>query len=152
MKFEDRFCTLEQSQKLKEMGVKGKSYFVWTRATNASPHAKGFILKTREQVKIEITTDQFGDKFSGWLPGIPAFSCAELGILLPSYCLTPGEIKIQLITIKSSDNFECGYMDLTNWHMSNKKRKYATHEAHAKADLLIHLLKEKLIKPEDLKL
>lgn len=141
-KLENQVCTLEQAKILKdEFGLELETYFAWTLPKELSP-----IIVKRETTLIVHPTPNL----------IPAPSCAELGVLLPDVYELDSEwedesLAFRLRSSKMKQDFNVYYFNpypraITHSNATNR------HEAHAKADLLIHLLKEKIINPGDLKL
>ena len=145
MPLENQVCTLEQARKFDELGLKLESYFVWWRQVVA-PNVKD------EQWKI-VTRQRWKTKF--WTETIlPAFSSAEVGMLLPGYIpvedSSPAYLTIQKIYGGSGrDSFSFEYIQADGGDCM-AIGKTMEHEAHAKPDLLLHLFKEKIINPADL--
>jgi len=138
MKLENQVCTLEQARKFDELGLKLDSYFVWTEQYgNSEAEYAIWIRKPLESI-LKTRTDY--KKYS-------AYSCAELGVLLPATIITDkfdGEQEWWLnIDTEEGRRFYTGY---------DEEIVDSKHEAHAKADLFIYLLKEKIINPETLTL
>lgn len=124
MEIEDQLTSLELSKRLKELGVKQDSYFVWREYP--------FVISDHPKLMVE----------TEWILGIPgylnpeflnqysAFSVAELGEILPETC--------EYFSIhKRHGLFILNYGIKEIW---NKK------EADARAELRIYLLENGLIK------
>ncbi len=141
MKLEHQVCTLEEAKKFDELGLKLESYFVWVQQV-AAPTVKD------EKWKI-VTRQRWKTKF--WTETIyPAFSCAEVGGLLPEY--------IYYGTIRKDGTYShISYLEIDR-QINKYKFLYMNvimgfiqdHEAHAKSDLLIRLFKEGHINPAEL--
>lgn len=139
MKLKNQICTLKQAKELKELGLNLASYFHWIATTGMTPYIYHLNGTTWIQ---QIEND----------PSYPAYSCAELGVLLP-YQIIHDSVAYIFTLWKVHQQFSCAYENCKE----NKIHLFdeiidGEHEAHAKADLLIHLLKEKIIKSEDLNL
>ncbi len=111
MKLRYQVNTLKQGNKLAKLGVKAESYFVWAHFPYDDDKRKWNLFEREESV---------ADIKRGLIDCFyPAYSCAELGVLLGEYnCQSLGDIL----------------------------------EAKLRADKLIYLLEQELIKPEELKL
>lgn len=160
MKLENQVCTLEQAKELKELGLELESYFVWHKSyePRSLEESEGdIVLSTKEAAGFDLDKGLI-DYY------IPAYSCAELGVLLPdAYYRVEGKyslIKPQALNYpiyifqqsKILPNLYRAYYEMADTDIEENIYFDSNHEAHAKADLLIHLLKEKIIKSEDLSL
>ena len=139
MKLEHQVCLLAQGQKFDELGVKAESYFVWSKIP---PNPYG----DNEPALLM----DFNFKYANE-PFYFAYSCAELGVLLPN------EIIIRNTEYIKATDYGYGKWNAfyINHGISDINIKYQEahyYEAHAKAELLIHLLEKQIIKPEKLKL
>ncbi len=122
MKLENQACTLKQAKEFDELGLKLESYFVWdTGASQAR-------LIPRHNLEIPGIL---------YPKSIAAYSCAELGVLLPSYDLLYYQFDFQRMGNRYRIEYE-------NPSKSTHHEFISHYEAHAKADLLIHLLKERV--------
>lgn len=125
MELEYQVNTKEQGQKFEklfqELENPPQSYFVWARN------------KRGEWIPVE---REFAEEQHAKM--IPAFSCAELGVLLPEYIYRND---------KNTQTFYC-----VQDNQSEAFKFAFKNEAQAKADLVIKGLEEGWIKPEDLKL
>lgn len=130
--------------------MKAESYFIW-----AISHDKKLtpILQTRKSLF----------KVHPHIEIIPAYSCAELGVLLPPICWVKDKYKEGQLCVASfmvmkinKFNFRgfracyASYASSAVFEMLIHEQMDHEYEAHAKADLLIHLLEQKIINPEDL--
>jgi len=134
MKLENQVCTLEQAKEFDELGLELETLWRWQDSESDK----------WELVSAEDCID--GDN------SLPAYSCAELGAVLP-YSIIDGHVAHILCVWKVHQQFSCAYEKCGE----NKKHLFdeiidGEHEAHAKADLLIYLLEEKIINPKDLTL
>jgi len=140
----NQISTLEQSKILKdEYGLELDTYFVWHKSY--VPHS---IEDEGGKMVISTKEDAVFDLGKGLIDiYYPAPSCAELGVLLPATIITDkfdGEQEWWLnIDTEEGRRFYTGY---------DEEIVDSKHETHAKADLLIHLLKEKIVNPKDLTL
>ena len=138
MPLENQLCTLEHAKKFDELGVKAESYFVWI--TGVDGQLKPFIsVKDHARWKPETLKHSY-----------PAYSSAELGVLLPTWT---GEK--QLLIYKDDEEFIMGYKALSKRYTARipfSPYSCKEHEAHAKAEILIELLEKGIVKPQDLKL
>lgn len=121
MKLQDQCCTREQGQRLVELGVKPEALF-WWMPSMSGPHGE------------YIRYSYHGNNLA------PAFNVAELGEMLPESDTHLSVWKTVKYTHLSVDE---------KWEASLHKydRSYVTcpTEAQARADLLIHLLENKLL-------
>jgi len=141
---ENQVCTLKQARKFDELGLKLESYFIWMEIDK---ECKEWILTTNLTY---VKSDDFCE--------YPAYSSAELDVLLPSRC-TIDEILLFYHFRKNGDNdsrkihpvsYTAGYFP---YPVSNEVPGIGYTEAkptHIKSSLLLHLLKEKIVKPQDL--
>lgn len=142
MKQKYQVNTFEQGQEFKSLGIMAESYFVWENYQ----HADGW-----ELTKRNLYNNSYPERI------VPAYSCAELGVMLPKNIKTTTTgTAYQYTQIKLKGHYRVMYLDFTHLDYHGKSSLSPPineqHEAHAKAGLLIHLLKEKIIKPEKLKL
>lgn len=129
MKLEDQVCSLELAKKLKELGVKQESLFVWIQrkpeSANEEPHW---------YVKQE----------GNWPAGMKlydsnsAFTVAELGEMLKGY----GYATSQTIPFADENKWYCFVYeeDITDWD------DFADTEADARAKMLCYLIENGLFK------
>ena len=134
---ENQVCTLKQAIILKdEFGLELESYFAFFRQEKQTQWQIGHLIDVRYYLKESLISEYY-----------PAPNCAESGVLLP------GDLgKCSLNIWKSNKIYISCYnsKDFKNPVLNDiHQSKY---EAHAKPDLLIHLLRKGYIKPEDLKL
>lgn len=117
MKLEDQICSIELSKRLKELGVKQESFFIWTPLQLAAYHSMSKVKEKR------------GD----W---ISAFTVAELGDMLPPFVTT------EKYLCKNKPRFnthEKETIECHSWHDDK--------EADARAKMLVHLIEKGLVKP-----
>jgi hypothetical protein len=154
MKLENQVCSLELSKKLKELGVKQESLFYWVIGCEQfCTEDKPSIINSEFH---DIITEEWGDCHSYKKEEIySAFTFAELGRILPK-------------EIKSDDKFhpyqlnckwELHYSDIYMWHITYIKYPndkildyliYDKNEANARAKMLIYLIKNGLVKVDDI--
>lgn len=126
MKIEDQVCSLELSVKLKELGIKQESIFVWEYYDDQCYGVK--------YIPYAIVPSSF-NKFQWYA----AFTVAELGEILPINVpfLDDGEGDISfLLSGKNPDG---------NWWVNYTNGVSNIKEADARAEMLIHLIKNKLV-------
>lgn len=162
MKLEDQVITLQQAQRLKDLGVKQESYFSWYVATDCdddpSLNRSGFHCPT------------CGHPRAPYFAEAAAFTVAELGMMLPEWIYKGGEEYRRRQWRNTEDQYseeereigltKIGYCICYEVSMTHTKRisigKDAegvetrhTTEAAARASMLIHLLESKLITAEE---
>ena len=123
MNLEQQVCSLELAKKLKELGVKQDSIFDWVFGFDANKGKKDYFLwlmspYNRENLK--------------WPEQYSAFTVAELGEMLPK-----GHHTYQ------ADNgwYVPPFNSIKNWNTQYPCKT----EANARAQMLIHLIENKLI-------
>jgi len=142
MKLEDQVSTFEQAKIFKEKyGLELDTYFAWRKNfIRDKDYPDEWVLDTLSDILFDLDKGLIDIYY-------PAPSCAELGMLLPATIITDkfdGEQEWWLnIDTEEGRRFYTGY---------DEEIVDSKHETHAKANLLIHLLKEKIIKPKDLTL
>lgn len=131
MKTEDYCCTYEQAMEIHKSGVENLStLFVFGKGPD-------------DIWKLQLNNEYCEE--SEYCSFIPAYTVAELGILLPS------NIKHYYLTsVKYEDGFDISY-DYYNEYLNNKSFKAET-EAQSRANVLIWLINNKYINPKELKL
>jgi len=152
MLLENQVCSLEQSKKLKELGVKQFSLFYHFPNPNTKEikkkykipdynvvYGKNHIGKEWENISELVIRGVFTSTYS-------AFTVAELGIMLPEY-YPSWRFKVKnsikwISTIITKDNVKDGKTITT----ANEFDRYANNEAQARATLLIALLENDVIK------
>jgi hypothetical protein len=131
MKLENQVCNLELAKKLKELGIKQKSYFYWQSCCN------GWLLSESEY---------FCTTCEAPVKTISAFTVAELGEMLPDNIYINSDIcwlDITKIINKWSINYRVGCA-VARIKIEDKN------EANAKAKMLTWLIENKHIKTESL--
>jgi hypothetical protein len=128
MKLEDQVVSLQLAQKLKQLGVKQESCFVWDDHTQ---FGEGVILTFCEPAAADN-------------PVASAFTVAELGLMLP--------MEISNRNGKYDDcYFETIRIAFKKWIFAYYKKRTARAlqlgdtEADARAKMLIHLLENKIV-------
>lgn len=133
MDISKQVASLEQAKKLKELGVKCDSYFRWS--CGISEPKQDCIIASEYSSK-SVQRNQY-----------PAYTVAELGEMLPkrweeywteSYNLGHGEWLCDL------------YKRVGDSHSEVELSKYGSTEAEARAAMLIHLLEQGIVKPEQI--
>lgn len=137
MNLEDQVCSLELAKKLKEIGIKQRSMFVWEYYDDQC-YAIKFI--PYAVVPNEINKFQW---FS-------AFTVAELGEMLPKELESDDKSNPYELCCK----WELHYSDNKMWHITYRKYNcenirdfiiYDENEANARAKMLIYLIENGLI-------
>lgn len=124
MKIEKQVCSLELSNKLKELGVPQKSLFRWIDG----------LVHGKNDVKSYGYEEVWGDK-EFWKDGISAFTVAELGEMCKETAWTFWGLR----------------KGKWNWICENDHREIlADTEADARAAMLIYLIEQDLINPNNL--
>lgn len=137
MKLEDQVISLPLAKRLKELGVKQKSHFIWANGGH-----KWFVSPDHEIIRINDP---------GYAqPGPAAYTVAELGALLPPtidpeppgtcYWFSSGKMAGEsegewLVSYSEDGNFFPGY------------GIQGDTEADARAKMLIYLIEKGLVKP-----
>lgn len=152
MTLEHQCCTLDQAKKLRELGVKQESYFVWKC----------------NDIQEVVSTEQFKRWCEEYLPGCndyySAFSVAELGIMLPEDFIKffdfPGyvtpksqeyELSFRQWFFKNGEGnrtFGCRYDYMGNINISTGN--FLGTEAQARAAMLIHLIENNLVEVSEI--
>lgn len=138
MEMSDQVCSVEQAKKLKEIGVKLKSIFYWSENIKPEPIEK-------------IKLNNFWDGNHGlredseYFNFYPAYTVAELGVLLPGY------IYFQLESHFFSYSW-VGCPRTYSIHVGSVMTFYGQSEAELRADCLIWLIENQFVNPKELKL
>ena len=144
MDLKDQVCSLKLAKQLKELGVKQESLWYWDSCGNLKKDDHWFLITTESY--------DFNDYPGPTFNIISAFTCAELGEMLPviltKTTLNNYELRIQ----KLDDNkrWECFYKDwnvpeVGHGHLKGQTFRDKT-EANTRAKMLIYLIKNNLIK------
>jgi hypothetical protein len=140
MKLEHQVCAIEQAIEFNKYGILAES--LWTWCFNHYDHSWSLRLtKETEQLLA------YGIIHECCF----AYSCAELGVMLPEnihYGKRNDNRNTHISYLKLDRRINC-YKFLYPHVISGNIKE---HEAHAKADLLINLREQKIIKPENVKL
>lgn len=141
MKIEDTVCSLELSNRLKEIGVKQKSYFYWDFPIYQSENFK-WVLVTKDKIIL--------NREEGY---VSAFTVAELGEMLPKGLLLKSFDKdvgfyYTQIPDTACNNWIIFYRNIMGY-LNNCEAEDIL-EANARAKMLIYLLENKLMElPND---
>jgi hypothetical protein len=142
MKLSDQCCSLDQAKRLKELGVTAYGLFVHY-LNRELPSDKG--IKPKQQTASWAAIGEIKD--GGVITYFPAYTVAELGVMLPDLIET--DRQYELVTIKEDDCWLVRYVagnDLKNAHPSYQAE---TSEAQARAAILIWLLANNIITPSE---
>lgn len=134
MTLESQVCTFEQSIRLRELGVVQQGYWYW-----GDRHAPHLDLLPKDQ------WDKKDDIFNAFW--YTAFTVSELGVMLPDrFKFLFSDVKITYSKC-GVDSFGVFLMQQPDdIHIINFKVSH--HEAHVRAEMLIHLLEKDMIKVE----
>lgn len=122
MEIQNQVCTKQQGEKLYSLGIQfAGSYFYW----HFGSVSETWVIVNKEESNIFPSADY------------PAFTVAELGVMLPA--LSHSWVTKGNSYFNCSDNFNVG---ISIVFCENT-------EAEARAALLIYLLEEKVITPEE---
>lgn len=143
MKLEDQVCSFESAKRLKELGVKQDSIWYWLYNNEEN----SYIGSPLQMISDEFLCDLTWDAINGITHKVytykdynhdiySAFTASELGRLLKKY---DGDKKIIWKRNRLDYHKESIY-----------KRPVNENEAEARANMLIYLLENKIIKVEDL--
>lgn len=137
MELSKQVCSLELAKKLKELGFKQESLFVYQKITHEGSR----------KISLELEMVDNWEYFKSPNGYISAYTVSELGEMLPF-----GVTSLHIDTRFSGENGESDYTKLKggNWLCRNEnrgKRKniYADTEANARAKILIYLKENNLI-------
>lgn len=125
MKLSDQVVSLDLAKRLKELGVKQESLFLW-----ALDVVDGWRLVLRE---VESPDDKGENDFA-------AFTVAELGEMLPSWVAMPDVVNLYFR--KYEEGWRCGYENRDG----DVESKFDGTEADARAKMLIYLIENNLLK------
>ncbi len=128
MKLEQQVCSLELAKKLKELGIKQDAYFSWRCFDAGGPELSWIICKSDDfPEKIGIANFGFGSA--------SAFSCVELGELLPNM--------VTMFRVHKKFDMHEG-----KWACGDElETSYAVTEADSRAQFLIHLIEQGIVQP-----
>lgn len=144
MKLEHQCCTVEQAKRLKELGVAQNSYFCYAHTVKKVHWS--FNGETTEWEpeynEIPILAETSSAQFDG-LPQYCAFTVAELGEAIKLHGLYTS---INTVSLGWAVHHVNGYTDFDFPRGDSNSRET---EAEARADILIHLLENKLISAEE---
>ena len=136
MKLEEQVCSLELAKKLKELGVEQASIFYWDK--------NGSLLFDEESGFIEVNSGGEVIDYEVFKNITSAFTVAELGELLPINYTTGKNIGRN--TKKKIIDWIGGYYVA----YSDDGYSSAETEANARAKCLYYLLKNDIVKVEDI--
>lgn len=134
-------CTLEQAQKFKELGVNLKSLWAWVSLAADRP-----LIYTGVKEREYLTDWQAGQDF-------PAYSCSELGRLLPKRLNIDGEGFEQYELCLRHGHLQ--YRTPCKYRLLGDQQYYISvgdHEASARAQMLINLIEHGLVDVNELAL
>jgi len=156
MKIEEQVCTLEQAKKLKELGVTytDANYCYLENSGGGIEFGDvGFMFQHHcDDYQISVHPQGFDESFKeqSW----PAFTVAELGVMLPhryqSQRLDENTINLHKFThwcIDTDFNSECEVCSECATNIVHEAK--GNSEAEARAAMLIYLLENNLITPEE---
>lgn len=133
MKLEEQVVSLELAKKLKELGVKQESEFVWMKILKPHEHWE---LCESDRPCVNLKED------------IRAFTVAELGEMLPRR-IQIGEAVYWFQSGMNADEFWCEYHNVTEIDEGFPLFEPITEvkESDSRAKMLIHLIEKGMVKP-----
>lgn len=144
MKLIDQVITLEQAKQLKELGVKQKSLFYHHPAFDVPVFGETWTTEHGKQYKkTQVCNDKKGSA--------SAFTVAEMGAMLPK------TVKLADVQFRYGVMGDCHVQYIIEASESNRILLHKGHqvwttgktEAEARAEMLVYLLKNKLITVEE---
>jgi len=138
MKLKDQVCSLELAKRLKELGVKQRSYFWWVELSHELVTTQTAVISGIEEERCEL-------RDIGVKRICSAFTVAELGEMLPLY------LEIDANKGISFSVETCGLQiwktyDNKGWVVAYGNRITSDDtEANARAKMLVYLLENDLI-------
>jgi len=136
MELTKQVCTLEQAEEFDQLGISLKSYFMWVN------------LKKKWQV---IARHRYKTKL--WMePVYAAYSCAELEYLFLKHRHAKDDTVTIVVPYYDSGLYSAKGIYYMNYKSDDTELGYFEHGAHWRAQGLIEMLKQKIIKAEDLTL
>lgn len=148
MKLEQQVCSLELAKRLKELGVKQETYFVWWYTEAMSADVKYFPDQDwgkREwslRVNAPLDANRKENLYGG--RALAAFTVAELGEMLPDVVIDDEDrTNFWLRTWKTGQEWAFAY----TYGQTSIYVETALTEADARAKMLIYLIENNLITP-----
>lgn len=139
MILEDQVCNLEQSKTLHRLGVDQYSQF-----QHKCNDTQNVVTERKQCEMIEKYVPPVGNTY------FAAYNVAELGAMLPDYAISFRAFEPKgLGTAKSKLKKDDDYWVCTILHDDDVPNNYGKTEAQARANLLIKLLLDKVVKIED---
>lgn len=132
MPLEKQVCSLELAKKLKELGVKQESLYVWVEKFPIFDERDRLV--TFQEYQYRLATIPLSDKAKGLIKTFSAFTVAELGDMLP------GNINGEPILCQWGLMHNVHYIGIPQLHQEE-----ANTEADARAKMLIYLIENNLI-------
>lgn len=155
MKLQDQVCTSKQAKRLKELGVKQESLWMWVDwkapASENKIRASTQISIHYHSVAKEITAENEGDEFDKEV--FAAFTVAELSVMVKGCISGVFERGGKTLAYATTDEYPPYDLDSVEHLVEPDPAplpwyKERTTQAVALADLLIFALENKLITPE----
>lgn len=150
MKLENQLILIDQAKKLKELGVAQLGVFSWLY----SPSNEHYVISHQPVEALELLA-QSNRKSREWQERIEkgifsAFTCAELGIMLPDY-ITVDFYRMHMHEIKQDQNSKPAIFSVTIGKFEDHDVPTFTSECEtfARCNLLIHLIENKFITVEE---
>ncbi len=133
MKLEQQVVSLKLAKKLKSLGVKQESIFVWVELNNYGDNWDLHLMSYGDLSEVDVETRN----------SVSAFTVAELGEMLPAHIWSPDNSLLSEISYSKSD--DNGKTVWITGSMSMEEIIISDTEADARAKMLIYLLENKLI-------
>jgi hypothetical protein len=142
MKIENQVISIEQAKRLTELCIECEAYFNWTYYHEIK-YRKGYTMLTTPSNREAIT--DMGETY-------PAFTVAELGVMLP---VKSGIIGWEVWYSDHLGTWQCTLRDLVKWKGGGDAPPIAYESegdtmAEAMADTLIHCLETSLTTPQEI--
>jgi hypothetical protein len=136
MKVEDQVCDQRQTKRLLELGITASSAFAWVDGCEEPKRADGYDWEQFPGYKDEYHA--------------PAYTTAELGVMLPEKMPNGDVEEDYLMTYKMKDAYgEAGtQFFILPMILELEQQKFRT-EAQTRAAMLIYLLEKKMITAEE---
>ena len=133
MKLEQQVCSFELAKRLKELGVKQESFFVWSGHTEPAT-----LWRHDAWAERDIYPLKKGLYYA-------ALTIAELGEMLPMSVGHSDTGEEWLFCTKVGDGYSVGYGEIGDRGIDFMHMEEASTEADARAKMLIYLLENNLI-------
>ena len=158
MRAEEQVCTVNQSKQLYELGLRLPSMCWWRNDYPDNPLSYPDKWRLIFADDYPLTGEQIAVKYEKGFHLLPAFTVAELGMMLPKiitldnehHCLDLFWVIHSAYTKNREEAFKVGY-----FHYSDINRQYGAsvehiNEANCRAQMVIYLLEHELVSSDKL--